>query len=149
MRILILSQTKYIFSTLCFVFLLQSFNSLAQDSVSFKVKVEGFKNINGKLMVALYDSELTFLNKEFLTDSTQVDNSVKDIAFIVEGNKRYAVAIFHDENDNGVLDKNGLGIPVEPYAFGNNATGWFGPPTFFEASILIENTDTVMVIKLE
>jgi uncharacterized protein (DUF2141 family) len=40
----------------------------------------------------------------------------------------YAVAIFHDENGNGKMDKNLLGIPVEAYGFSNNQRVTFGPP---------------------
>ena len=45
----------------------------------------------------------------------------------------YAVAVFHDENDNGKLDTNFLGIPVEGSGASNNAQGWMGPPTFDDA----------------
>ena len=36
----------------------------------------------------------------------------------------------HDENGNGELDANFVGIPREPWAFSNNARGNFGPPTW-------------------
>ena len=42
----------------------------------------------------------------------------------------YALRVMHDENDNGELDANFVGIPSEPWAFSNNATGNFGPPTW-------------------
>src|SRR5262245_49789263 len=32
----------------------------------------------------------------------------------------YGVAVFHDENSNGKMDKYVLGIPLEPYGFSNN-----------------------------
>ena len=32
----------------------------------------------------------------------------------------YAVQVMHDENDNGKLDSNFLGIPSEGYGFSNN-----------------------------
>ena len=32
----------------------------------------------------------------------------------------YAIAVFHDENANGKLDKNFLGIPCEGYGASNN-----------------------------
>jgi uncharacterized protein (DUF2141 family) len=50
---------------------------------------------------------------------------------------RYAVIVFHDENDNGLLDKNGLGIPIEGYGFSNNATGFFSAPSFDDAAITV------------
>jgi len=48
---------------------------------------------------------------------------------------RYAVNGFHDQNDNGKLDTNALGVPTEGYGFGNGADGSFGPPKFEAASV--------------
>ncbi len=47
----------------------------------------------------------------------------------------YAVAVFHDLNDNGELDRTTLGPPAEPYGFSNDARGTFGPPRFESAAI--------------
>ncbi len=45
---------------------------------------------------------------------------------------KYAVRYFHDENMNGNLDTNKMGIPTEGYGFSNNAYGLFGPKPFKE-----------------
>ena len=50
---------------------------------------------------------------------------------------RYAVNAFHDENDNGSLDSNVLGIPKEGYAFANDPATNFGPPGFEEAAVSV------------
>ncbi len=36
---------------------------------------------------------------------------------------RYALAVIHDENMNGKLDANWLGVPKEGYGFSNDAKG--------------------------
>ena len=50
---------------------------------------------------------------------------------------KYAVAAYVDNNRNGRLDKNFLGMPTEIYGFSNNARGMFGPPDFSEAAFEI------------
>jgi uncharacterized protein (DUF2141 family) len=45
----------------------------------------------------------------------------------------YAASFFYDENGNGKLDVNFLGIPKEQYGFSNNAKGFFGPAKFAKA----------------
>ncbi len=50
---------------------------------------------------------------------------------------RYAVAVFHDENGNGVLDTNFFGVPIEGYGFSRSAKGLFGPPDFEQAAVEI------------
>lgn len=52
---------------------------------------------------------------------------------------RYAVNAYHDENGNGDLDTNMLGIPSEGFAFANDAMGVMGPPGFSGASVLVED----------
>ena len=50
---------------------------------------------------------------------------------------RYAVNAFHDENGNGELDTNVLGIPKEGYGFANDPPANFGPPSFEEAAVTV------------
>ena len=44
--------------------------------------------------------------------------------------ENYTIAIFHDVNDNGKMDKNFVGVPKEPYGFSNNARSKWGPPKY-------------------
>jgi uncharacterized protein (DUF2141 family) len=46
----------------------------------------------------------------------------------------YAISVFHDENSNGKLDTNFLGIPKEGVGASNDAKGHFGPPKFADAA---------------
>jgi uncharacterized protein (DUF2141 family) len=59
----------------------------------------------------------------------------------------YAVSIFHDENDNGKLDRGTYGIPVEKTGSSNNAKGTYGPPTFDDCKFTVEE-DTVIYVTL-
>jgi uncharacterized protein (DUF2141 family) len=43
---------------------------------------------------------------------------------------RYAIGLFHDENGNGELDKNFIGIPREGYGLSNNVRPRFSTPSF-------------------
>lgn len=43
---------------------------------------------------------------------------------------KYAIAAFQDLNDDGEMNANMFGMPVEPYGFSNDARGQFGPPSF-------------------
>lgn len=45
----------------------------------------------------------------------------------------YALAIFHDLNANGKLDRNMLGIPTEPYGFSGGAKAKWSAPDFEDA----------------
>jgi uncharacterized protein (DUF2141 family) len=45
----------------------------------------------------------------------------------------YGISAFHDENENGKLDTNLLGLPTEDYCASRDARNTFGPPSFADA----------------
>ena len=49
----------------------------------------------------------------------------------------YAIAAYHDKNDDFVLNRVFGWIPTEPFGFSRDARGTFGPPTFDSAKIEI------------
>jgi len=61
----------------------------------------------------------------------------------------YAVQAFHDENGNGHLDTNFLGIPKEAMGFSNDAPMHFGPPDFAVASFRVGATPVAVSFSLK
>lgn len=59
----------------------------------------------------------------------------------------YAIAVFHDVNGNGELDRNFIGLPSEPYGFSNDV-GRRGPPNFDAARIVVREPATTVVIPI-
>lgn len=60
----------------------------------------------------------------------------------------YAIAVIHDENMNGKLDTNWLGIPTEGYGFSNEEKGGAGVPSFSNASFPYDGHDLELNIGL-
>ncbi|MGB3948242.1 MAG: DUF2141 domain-containing protein [Bacteroidia bacterium] len=121
-------------------------NNNPLDSLSYIViNLNGMKNTNGKINVAVYNSEQTFNDPNqayrelFLT--TTGGNMIINIDSLPAG--QYAFGIFHDENDNATIDANFVGIPQEGFAFSNNALGSFGPPTWAQAQFDLPLKSTV------
>jgi uncharacterized protein (DUF2141 family) len=52
----------------------------------------------------------------------------------------YAIAVVHDENGNGRMDKR-LGLPTEGYGFSRDAPIRFGPPSFHSAQFTVSAPD--------
>ena len=135
------------------VLLVLIFNSnflLAQEpntTHTLQITVNNFENIKGKLQLCLTDKKVDFLKQcEYATAVTVTNNTISvEIANIKTG--VYSISLFHDENNNGVLDTKGFfGIPSEPYGFSNNPSTTFGPPSFEECTFLI-NEDKQISIK--
>ena len=57
---------------------------------------------------------------------------------------KYAVAIYHDENDNNRFDTI-LAIPQEKFGFSNDAKVFFGPPSFDEASFYLKKNERLKI----
>ncbi len=102
------------------------------------VKILNIKNSIGTVACALFDSPNGFPN-DFLRMATNVmvikirkDQARCDFEDIPPGT--YAMAVIHDENMNGKLDTNWLGVPTEGYGFSNDAKGVVGAPSFSAAS---------------
>lgn len=100
------------------------------------------------LFVALYDSAEGYAgNRMFATKTVSMPTGTARLSFtgLVPG--RYALRAFADENGNGKLDTNLMGMPIERYGFLNDARGNFGPPGFDAASVVLEG-DVNAVIHL-
>jgi uncharacterized protein (DUF2141 family) len=61
----------------------------------------------------------------------------------------YAIAVLHDENNNGKLDTNWLGIPEEGYGASNNNLHTFSAPGFEESSFVVRKADVALAIRVK
>lgn len=76
---------------------------------------------------------------------------VGQVAFCLPapGPGTYAIGLYHDENGNKRLDKNFLGIPVEPLGVSNNPTFFFGPPSHADSAFSVGPEGTTLEIVLK
>ena len=76
--------------------------------------------------------------------------SGKDASFEFSDIKpgKYAIAVIHDENYNGKLDKNFFGIPKEGYGFSSGAEVTMSAPSFSDAEFSYDGGNLQMSISL-
>src|SRR5262245_29190892 len=60
----------------------------------------------------------------------------------------YAVSVLHDENSNGKLDKNLIGVPKEGYGISNNPKPMMRAPRFEEAKLVLNSSEQSIEIHL-
>lgn len=111
----------------------------SQDSPGnvIHVDIDGLRSDRGKVLCALFSSPADFPKKaDRAVAHAQSEISDRHATCEFQGvpSGKYAVAVFHDENSNGKLDTNFLGIPREGVGASNNAKGRFGPPKFSAAA---------------
>ncbi len=114
------------------------------------VLVTGLKSDQGTVRIALSDSESCYSAKQEKHDRKMElpihDNAAKAV---FEGLPpgEYAVKLFHDRNGNGKFDTI-LGVPVEDYAFSNNARGFMGPPPFDKVKFTFSGRPSTIEIRI-
>ncbi|MGM0377896.1 MAG: DUF2141 domain-containing protein [Bacteroidota bacterium] len=127
--------------------------SFAQSSCpGIHVKILGIRNNTGALACALFESPEGFPS-EFMKSATNImiikiqDKQARcDFLDIAPG--KYALAVIHDENMDGKLNTNWLGVPREGYGFSNNAEALLSAPSFDAASFQYDGQNIDLTIRL-
>lgn len=116
------------------------------------LQIDGFRNDQGQALIYLYPSA-----RGFPEDATagvrkfvrQIVAHRVDLKIDRLPNHAYALAVLHDENRNGQMDKNLLGFPLEGFGFSRNPTHLFGPPSFSETRFLMLGSHQTQRIRLQ
>jgi uncharacterized protein (DUF2141 family) len=113
------------------------------------VEVLNVPSSEGKISVALYDKEDSFLKFEevYASGSSAARAGKTNVVLKDVPKGKYAIALFYDKNGNDELDTNWMGIPKEKVAFSNAKMKLFGPPSFHDCSFIV-NQDKTLVIPL-
>ena len=126
--------------------------SFGQD-INQVVIVTNLNSVKGTLYIGWYNKSTDFPvnDRAIFREEIEVsDLSEVTVQFdnIPAGN--YAIAIFLDENDNYILDRNLFGIPKEKYGFSNNVLPALRAATFEESVFsLTDFKRTTIVINLK
>lgn len=120
----------------------------APDTARLEVTVVGFENDEGQALMSLFlddagwpdDPDAAFVALSLPIRERTVVAAIDDVP---PGS--VAVAVFHDEDVDGELDQNFLGIPREDYGFSRDARGRFGPPGFDDARLEIEAGESLPI----
>lgn len=119
-------------------------------ATELNIHVTNLRSSDGKVYFAIYDKPEAFPKRTGKLVGTKIPAKSEGVVAVFAGLKpgTYAVAIYHDENANKKFDQGILGIPLEGYAFSNNAPVFFGPPDFEDAAVTIKGDSTDITIKM-
>ena len=112
------------------------------------IRILGAANDKGTMKIAIYGAEYTFERPAEAAFATVERISGGEVLVPVPLSAlpdTIAIAVFHDENDNGVMDKNALGIPLEPYGFSQNARARFSAPPFKDAQFELKGKKSIHI----
>ena len=138
--------------TLFILVLFANFSFTNSENPELVIEVVGLDNAKkGNLRIGIFKKE-GFLKPDKAVDGkiVPVTSSTMKVTFKNLPIGTYGVAVVHDQDKNGKLSTNLVGYPTEPYGFSNNKYGNFGPPSFSDAAIKLEEGKTTEIkIKLK
>lgn len=120
-----------------------------EDVSEFKLYIEGINELKGEIRIAMFDSKEKYTKDPIHAivlpvDSTTIIWTQEMLPF-----GEYAIAVYHDKNENGKIDTNFLGIPKEDYGFSNDARGRFGPASWQDSKFIVEDNFYSTSIKIK
>jgi uncharacterized protein (DUF2141 family) len=147
-------RPKIFFALLILIWTELIFAQLHNDSVSLgriKIVITGFENNDGDCWFAIDNSKEVYEREDSVWIGKILSIKNNEVIVVIDSLKygEYAVKVFHDENKNGELDTDFLGIPDEDYGYSNDASGWFGPPSWEKAKFIFNQPELTIRIEVD
>lgn len=138
---------KFFSSTILFV-LFHCLSASAQTA-DISVEIENIQYISGSIKVGVFNKVHNYRAKTdpFVKARQTVSDTVALFVFEDLPFGRYAVASYHDENNDDTLNTKKLGIPIEGIGFSGKFNSRIKPPDYNLASFRLKS-DTTIVVKL-
>ena len=113
------------------------------------VEIAGVDAGKGEIIVALFDRPELFPNTPFLSQRRPAGSGKVVVVFNDVPVGSYAASAFLDENGNGRIDRNLIGLPIERYGFSRNAVGRRAAPAFEDAKIVLgdERQSIILILR--
>ena len=128
---------------------LACFGALQAHAADLTVTLQGVRAQTGVLKLAVVDSQAGWDGqaRPVKVDGAPPQGEAATFVFKDLAPGAYAVLVTHDENGNGKLDSNMIGMPVEAYGFSNNPNV-MRKPTWDEARFDVGAQDAAIAITL-
>lgn len=124
----------------------------APSSSNIEANIRGIRGAKGTIRCALYKGKRGFPSEKqhaLKIATSKISNAKARCVFAGVPKGQYAIAVFHDANDNRKLDTNFFGIPQEGFGASNDAPpGATSPPKYKDAAFSVQNEAASLQINL-
>ena len=143
---------KYLILGTALLLAAAAFAQLTSSRAELAVKMSGFKSDRGVARVYLFryepgwpwDAPLAFATVAVPIAKREATAVIGDLPYGV-----YAVAAFHDENDDGVLNVNFFKVRTEGWAFARNRQALTEAPAFEDARVEVFAANVTVEVALQ
>lgn len=119
--------------------------SITAQNKTIIVTVVNVSSDSGMVEFALHN-KTTFLKTPIQSIKAKIIDGKSTVTFENIEPGEYAVACYHDKNDNGKMDFQPNGMPLESYGSSNNYMN-FGPPNYDKAKFVVTDKNVSLDIK--
>ena len=121
--------------------------------ILISVIIKDIKTPNGQILMGIYKDDVSFdkeiAYKKVQAFKTKISNGILVVEVKLEPGK-YGISLMDDENFNGKMDYNFIGIPKEGFGFSNYYhTGLTKPKLKSFLFEVIENKNTKVEVKMK
>ena len=130
----------------------ESQDTTTGEKGSILIHIENIKNTNGRIAIALYNSEEGFPDKPemaYALANTSINGTSRAVVIENIPYGTYALSILHDENANDKMDKTWIGKPKEGFGTSNNPKIRLRAPKFEESGFLLDSEGIAIAINMK
>jgi len=128
--------------------LITTFVHAQEEGNDITLEINSIDTDDGQMRIGLYDSEDNWLKKPLKGITGKIVDGTCKASFSNIPDGTYAISVFHDENNDGKLETNFLGIPSEDTGSSNDSPSRFGPPKWEDAKFEVKGGTIKQVITL-
>ena len=122
-----------------------------QESLALKtltINASGFKNNKGQACIKVFQDKKGYddlKTVKTMQKCSPISQNKVTFSFQLAPKKEYGVSMLHDEDANGEMKTNWIGMPKEGIGVSNNAKGRFGPPSWKQVKFLLNNNKSIEI----
>jgi len=127
-------------------------NPADPNQVRLQISVSGMRSAEGNVQITIYpDQPEHFLDGAYKLARREfpVTLPVTHACFAVAAPGYYAVALFHDANNNHHFDTTMIGLPAEGYGFSNNPKLYLSLPRLSRTRFATRAGDNPVAIQMK
>lgn len=121
----------------------------AGDGGEIKLKITGLHSTRGQIIACLWRDDSKFpsceKSKTALRRTFPVSGTTMQASFPLPAAGRYAISVVHDEDGDGKMKRNFIGMPAEGVGISNNPGGMPG----FEKSLVAAAPGSAIAIRMK
>lgn len=113
------------------------------------VNISGIPSEKGVVQIGLYSEETFMKASPEYSATSKIEGQKASCVFKDVPPGEYAVAVYHDENENQQMDFSSSGMPNEAYGSSNNKPNPFGPPLWSNSKFKVEDQPVSLDVKMD